>query len=391
MTSPQIALLAAFPFPARLGSQHYFGEQARALVDAGARVTLFCYASGEGAAPPGTQTVRAPRALSPRALRAGPNLGKPFADTALAGTFLRHARSAAFDAVLAHNAEAAAIALAARVAGGPPVVYVAHTLLGRELDAWFPQWLAGPVEAAGTRADRFLAARADAVLVLCQEAAEALGPHARGPIETVPPGHRNEPEPTFEQRTRACARAGVEPGKFALYTGNVERYQELPVLAAAARLAPELPVVVATHGEARFEAPNVRCVHAMPEEARALAHASAVTLVTRRRQGGFPIKLLQYMEAGCAIVAREGIADTLRHDQDAWLLPRDAGAAAFGQAMRTLQGDPERRARLGRAARETLATHHDWQALAHRTLALAEEAHRVTLRARNLARRSPPS
>ena len=69
MTAPRIALLAAFPFPAPLGSQRYFGEQARALAETGAHVTLFCYASGEGATPPGTRTVRAPRQLSPRALR----------------------------------------------------------------------------------------------------------------------------------------------------------------------------------------------------------------------------------------------------------------------------------------------------------------------------------
>jgi len=391
VTAPRIALLAAFPFPAPLGSQRYFGEQARALAEAGAHVTLFCYASGEGATPPGTRTVRAPRRLSPRALRAGPNPGKPVADVALAGTFLRRARGAAFDAVLAHNAEAAAIALAARAAGGPPVVYVVHTLLGRELDAWFPHWLAGPISAAGAHADRFFAARADAVLVLCREAAATLGPHARGPVAMLPPGHRREPEPTQAQKTRACTRAGVAPGRFALYAGNIERYQELPVLAAAARQAPELPVLVATHGAARFETPDVRCVHTTPEEARALAHASGLTLVTRRRQGGFPIKLLQYMEAGCAIVAREGIADTLQHDRDAWLLPRDAGAAAFGRALRTLHRDPERRTRLGRAARDTLAAHHDWPTLARRTLALADAARRVKLHPRKPADGSSPA
>jgi len=390
MSEPRIALLAAFPFPAPLGSQHYCAEQARALVAAGARVTIFCYASGEGAVPDGAQVVRTPRALSPRALRAGPNPGKLPADVALAATFLRRTRTEDFDVVLAHNAEAAAIALAVRAVGGPPVVYVAHTLLGRELDAWMPGWLAGAARAGGARADRLLAARADAVIALCDDAADALRPHARGPVEMLPPGHRAEPPPTREQKTRICAGAGVAPGAFALYTGNVDRYQELAVLAAAARCTPELPVLVATHGAARFETPHVRCVRVTPDEARALAHACMLALATRRRPGGFPIKLLQYMEAGCAIVAREGIAHGLSHDHNAWLLPRDASSDAFAAALRALQRDPDRRMRLGRGARQVLETRHDWSALADRTLALAEEAHRCQPTPRALATRSLP-
>ena len=389
MSGTRIALLAAFPFPAPLGSQHYCAEQAGALARAGAHVTLFCYARGEGSIPDGIRVIRSPRSLSPRALRAGPSPGKPPADLALAATFLRRSRAEDFDAVLAHNAEAAAIALAVRAVGGPPVVYVAHTLLGCELDAWAPGWLAGTARSGGALADRWLASRADAVVALCDAAAAALRPHARGPIAVLPPGHRAELPPTHEQKRRVCARAGVAPGAFALYTGNVDRYQELPVLAAAARSTPELPVLVATHGDARFETPHVRCVRVTPEEARVLAHTCSLSLVTRRRPGGFPIKLLQYMEAGCAIVACEAIAHGLTHDRDAWLVSRDAGPDAFARALRTLNRDPGRRARLGRGARATLAAHHDWSSLAPRTLALADEARGCPPAPRALATRSP--
>lgn len=388
MTEPRIALLGAFPFPAPLGSQHYCAEQARALVAAGARVTIFCYASGDGSAPERTKLVRAARALSPRAIRAGPNPAKLPADAALTATFLRDSRAEDFDAVLAHNVEAAGIALAVRALGGPPVVYVAHTLLGRELDSWVPGWFAGSARVAGACADRLFAARTDAVITLCDDAADALRPYVRGPLETSPPGHRAETPPTQEQQKHACERAGVTPGAFALYTGNVDRYQDLEVLAEAARRTPEIPVLVATHGDARFETPHVRCVRVMTEEARALAHACMLAIVTRRRPGGFPIKLLQYMEAGRAIVAREGIADGLTHDRDAWLVPRDAGPAAFARALHALREDPARRERLGRSACARLASHHDWSALANRSLALVDEARRCRRASRTLAPRS---
>ena len=95
------------------------------------------------------------------------------------------------------------------------------------------------------------------------------------------------------------------------------------------------------------------------------------------------------MEAGCAIVAREGIAHGLVHDRDAWLVPRDAGPDAFADALRVLQRDPDRRARLGRGAREALATRHAWRALARRTLALVDEARRRQPVPQALATRSP--
>ena len=80
----RLAVVAAFPFPLAQGSQIFVAEQVRALAAAGARVTLFCYGSGEGEPPEGLEIVRVPRRLSPRSLRAGPGLGKPLADAALA-------------------------------------------------------------------------------------------------------------------------------------------------------------------------------------------------------------------------------------------------------------------------------------------------------------------
>ena len=47
-------------------------------------------------------------------------------------------------------------------------------------------------------------------------------------------------------------------------------------------------------------------------EMRALIHAAQVHVCTRRRPSGFPVKLLNYMEAALPIVAYEGVAAGIR-------------------------------------------------------------------------------
>jgi glycosyltransferase involved in cell wall biosynthesis len=382
-------VLAAFPFPLAQGSQVFVRDQVRALGAAGAEVTLFCYGSGDAPTPDGLRLVRVPRALSPRPLRAGPSPGKPVADALLAGRFAGEQRRRPFAAALAHNGEAALAALAARRVAPVPVVYVAHTLLGQELDAYFPPTLAPAARWLGDALDRTIAARADAVLALSQAAERRLAPHARGPVQRVPPGLDPGPAPDRAQLEESCARLGLAPGGFALYTGNVDRYQDLDALDEAARLAPQLPIVVATHGTRRPASSRLLCRRVSPREARELSFACAVAVLPRRRPGGFPVKLLNYMEAARPIVAHQGVVDGLEHDRSAWLLPPDAPPARLSQALCALFADPARAARLGRGARAVLESRHGWAGLAARTLALARAAGRPAPR-RDAIPRTPP-
>lgn len=332
-------------------------------------MTLFCYGNGSGEPPPDLEIVATPRRLSPRTLRAGPSPGKPLADAMLAQRLVATSgRSGSFDAVLAHNGEAALTALLVRPLLRSPVVYVAHTLLRNELDAYVPRPLAGVTRRFGDAVDRGVAARANGVIALCMDAARSLGRYAGGPVEVIPPGLDPRAAPSDEEIAAACLRAGVERDAFVLYTGNVDRYQDLDALVEAARLAPELPIVVATHGERSLPGDSVRCVRTTPDEARALTHACRVAVAPRARAGGFPVKLLNYMEAGRAIVARHGIADTLVHGRSAWLIRLEAPASELATALRMLTADADLAARLGAGARRALETRHDWPSLARRTL-----------------------
>jgi glycosyltransferase involved in cell wall biosynthesis len=351
MEPVRLVSLGAFRFPAPLGSQRFAAEQAEALRAAGAEVELLAY--GPGAA----------GRLDPRKLAA---------DRALAARLAAAHRARRFDAVLAHNAEAALLALALRGRLRLPVVYVAHTLWAEEAGAWAP--LPG-IGLLGAALDRALARAADGVLALTESARRTLAPLARGPVALVPPGHTPEPPPAPADVAAACLRHGLAPDGFALYAGNLDRYQDLDVLDAAAAREPGLPLVAVTHDAraARFRRLRVIAAGSV-EEARRLTAGAAVALLPRRRAGGFPIKLLHYLAAGRAIVLRESLAGTLVHGESAWLVADDARPYAFAAALRRLAADPALRERLGAGARRVLAAQHAWPPLAERTLALVRTA-----------------
>ncbi len=91
-------------------------------------------------------------------------------------------------------------------------------------------------------------------------------------------------------------------------------------------------------------------------------HSAAIYIAPLRMGSGTRLKLLQAMAAGCAIVSTsigaQGIA--LRNGQEA-ILADDA--LSFAQAVIALLKDPDRRAALGKAARQLAQTRYDWAAI----------------------------
>ncbi len=371
----RIALVLAAPFPSHQGSQVFVAEQARALEETGADVTLFCYgATGEASrGETDLPTVRTSAAVTPQGLRSRPHPKKAIADLALARHLLRSARREPFDAVVAHNAEATAAALLVRRFLDAPVVYLAHTLLCHELPTYGRASAARALASAGGKLERFLAGRADAVVTLCEAASAALAPFARGPVECIPPGLVPGPEIGSDEQLGACKRHGLEPGAFVLYAGNVDGYQDLATLDAAAARIPETRVVVATHDAEGADFAHLEVLEiANPREVRTLLHACGAAVLPRRLPGGFPIKLLNYLEAGRPVLAHAGVAAGLTHAREAWLLPDTAGAEDWADALCLLLEDRGLARRLGAAGRAHLERHHAWPELAERTLGLLE-------------------
>jgi glycosyltransferase involved in cell wall biosynthesis len=138
--------------------------------------------------------------------------------------------------------------------------------------------------------------------------------------------------------------------------------------------------VAATHSPRRAPAPLRTIRVADADELRLLTFGAGVALLARSAAGGFPIKLLNYMEASRAIVARASVADPLEHERSGWVLDDAAPPAAWVAAVNTLLADPARAARLGAEAHRTLERAHAPAAMARALLAVIESlrANRAT-------------
>jgi glycosyltransferase involved in cell wall biosynthesis len=364
----RLALIGAFPFPLLQGSQVYLAGQANALETAGAECERLTYAS-------------LPPLLAPAHARSGPSFKKPLADAALTTALIAAHRRQPFDVVLAHNSEAAVAAILARATIRVPVVYVAHTILRYELSAYGPSRWRPALDRIGSAIDGWITRRSDGIIALSEDARSLLASKAHCAIAVIAPGLDDTPAPDAEMRRRVCQSANLSPGGFTLYAGNLDVYQDLDLLDAAASLSgtDRLPIVVATHdardGSSRY--PNLRIIELDAfDEVRALHFAAQSLVLTRRRRGGFPIKLLNYMEAGRPIVAFGRIAPGLEDGVSACLLDDDAGPEQLSRALRMLAAQPGLAASLGAAARKQLCDRHRWPRLAEQTLRFVDSVRR---------------
>ena len=408
----RLLLVGAFPYPHHQGSQIYFREQARALRNAGAGVELLTYASGLGPMEADSESDgflhhTPPAWTAPRRLNSGPAWGKPLADIALAMTLRQNIASKsgsdAYDAILTHNVEACLAALlgrAGRFAGRIPIVYCAHTLLGEELPTYarHPKrqgnpalstgrsgsWPSRPLTWLGSRIDRFLARRADGWIGLTHSAQRVMRRSSTVPGERIkPPIPDPRQNPERLDPIAIATRYGLESDGFFLYSGNLDAYQDIEILGAAAALLIEaIPdasrrptLVVASHdpsGSERIAAmAGVEFRH-VPEttEMQALLEAARAGLVMRRAEGGYPIKLANAHAAGTPSITFHAREWGLHDGQDAMVASADRPAATLAGSLLKLSGDADLVTRLGAGARRLYEAHHRPEQVAAQTLSL---------------------
>lgn len=338
-------MIGACPFPVPQGSQAHLADTARVVQSAGHEVTLAVYGYGLGEPPPDLHLARAWSPMRGGKTQAGPSWWKPLHDAALTRALRR---MPAVDILHAHNYEGLLCALAS---GRRPIVYQAHNAMADELPHYFRG--AAWVRRVGAWLDRNLPRRADAIIApherlaayLCEQGCDP------GKVFVIPPV------------LDASAFQPAEPNEGTppvLYTGNLDAYQNLPLLAGAMRRVreelPEARFVVASAEACAMEGAEHIPVHNLDALRRVLAR-EAVVACPRVSWSGYPIKLLNAMAAAQPIVACHGAAPGLTHEADALLVP-DNDAAAFAAALLRLLNDADLRRRLGRAARQRLETHH---------------------------------
>lgn len=387
----RVAIVAACPFPTLQGSQLLIRRLAHGLRARGHEVVVVTYAEGLEEALAGIRVERIQRIPGCRALGSGPRPAKLVLDGALFLRLWRVLRTGGVDLVHAHNYEAALIGLAAGRLAGVPVIYHSHNALAEELPTYFRGRLARRLaRMLGQAVDREVPRRADHCIAICRELVGFLHAHGVGAraLDMIAPGGSPEefPPRSVAEVAGIRARFGFGARPLLLYTGNLDAYQNLELLLASigrvrARM-PEALLVLATHATPRdlsraLRRPpdGVRLISTASFAAvRDLVQAADIALCPRREWSGFPMKLLNYMAAGKAVVVSAGSAKAVRHGVNGWIV-HDRSAAAYATAIVELLENPTLRAALGAAARRTVEDEYGWE----RMIDQVEETYRRVL------------
>jgi glycosyltransferase involved in cell wall biosynthesis len=364
----KVVMVAACPFPFPQGSQILIGQLSEALDRRGHQVDLVAYHWGAGQPPAGIGIHRVPALPGMGPIQAGPSWRKPLLDVLLTQRILRVVHDRDGEVIHTHNIEGLLAALLVRRLTGVPVVYHVHNAMGPELHTYFSnrlgRWAGG---LAGRWADAHLPLRADHCIVLVEEAAAYFRQRGVKRLAIVPPGI------DFEPGDAAQAREQLGDGPLVVYSGNLDRYQDLDLLLEAFRLVldamPDSRLVVSTsanpgkiRGHAQAKGIGARTVFLTANEFDSVRHllaAADVTVCPRQVCLGFPIKLLNYMAAGKSIVASAGSACNLRHLENSWIV-QNGDISGMAAAIVALLKDPGLAQELGKGARRTVRTKHNW-------------------------------
>jgi glycosyltransferase involved in cell wall biosynthesis len=439
----RLLLVGAFPYPQSHGSQIYFQEQAIALRSLGVEISLLTYGAGKKLRPAaedaedddnpetenrgkreievaehwraldGFEHLRSPEWTAPSSLRSGPSWAKPLADLGLAMT-LRNAlasesRHGAYDAILTHNAEATLCALKVLPRRRPPILYCAHTLLAKELPTYLKESkskaflnqtsltptigrVAKVLDRFGHRIDRALAENAEGWIALTRSSERFMRHFSNAPGMLIPPA---VPDPLTGclalEPARTARRYGLEPGRFLLYSGNLDAYQELDILAAVAGKRtrgnragghPALRLVIASHAPRKDAGsndaiPGVEFLHVESSaEMQALLASARASLLMRRAEGGFPIKLVNSLASRTPVIAFHGQEWGLEHERNGLICSPARPVESMVAAIDRLERDDGLTARLATGARELYLRRHRPEPAARRVLELVEEVRR---------------
>jgi glycosyltransferase involved in cell wall biosynthesis len=329
----------AGPYPAFRGSQVLVAQLVAGLRDRGHAVDVVSYGSW-------------------LAERPGFHPGRVPLDLALIAKLWRAVRAKPVDVVHAHNYEAGAAASIVGRLTGVPFVFHGHSAMADEM----PLYARGAhgkriLSRVGGALDRTVPRLAAACLAVTEELAGALRRSGARRVRWLPPVLRPSDDgaatPADESSTPTVA-----------YAGNLDAYQNLDALwrafAVVRRRVPAARLIVVSHPDARRAAarlvrpglpPAVEIVYASSyEEVRARLAEAHVLVAPRSESTGYPMKLLNYMAVGKAIVATAGGAKGLRDGETARVV-RDHDPHEFAAAIGDLLENPSERRRLGAAVR----------------------------------------
>ena len=361
--APRILLISPQPFFQWRGSPLRVRFDAQALAELGYAVDLLVMPVGADLPLPGVTLHRAANIIRAKYLPIGPSLPKAILDLALyfkAAALARRHRYAVIHGI--EDAGPIAAVLARR--HGARMIFEKHS----DPASYKKGFLRNLVMAAYRRVERFSIRRADAVIgtgPALVEQARALAPGK--PVHHIfdIPSSLVEADPARAAAARARlnlpgdAVLALYVGSFAVYQGLDLLFRSLPAALAAdprlqvaivggspAEIAARRRELAAGGGAERVHFPG----HIPPDDLPHLLAAADILLSPRIAGRNTPLKLLDYLKAGRAVVACDNPANRLILDEsNARLVAPEP--AAFAGGIAALAADAGLRERLGAAGR----------------------------------------
>ncbi len=398
MNSLKIAIVAACPFPYPRGTPIRIFRIAEALAHRGHKVHVVTYHLGQNTGPVPFKIHRIPEIKTYQKCSPGPTYQKLLlVDSLLALKLLRVLQKHRIDVIHAHHYEGLLVAAAVQKLTNHPVIYDAHTMLQSELPFYglglskkIKQW-------AGHYLDRQLPKLADYTISVTEDIEQKLIQEAGLAPEKITTITNGVEYDHFDLNPEAQPPRQTE-GKTLLFTGNLAAYQGIELMLQALREVlnrrPDVDLRIVSNSPFDAYEPlakklGIRAqIDIVPSDFQSLPGHFAradIALNPRVDCDGIPLKLLNYMAAGKAIVSFAGSAKAIKHNETG-LVVENGNTRAFAQAIGRLLAEPGLLQQLGANAKKQVKAKYTWEIMAKKT----EEVYEPVCRARQ-PRPLPPA
>jgi glycosyltransferase involved in cell wall biosynthesis len=369
----KILMVAPQPFYAERGTPMNIRLMCRALGEAGHRVDLVVLPGGRDIPLAGVRILRVPNLLGVRSIPIGFSLRKLFFDLVMFPWLAHLCRKNSYDVIHGIEEGGFMAVLLGRKFGIASVFDMDSSLSGQLSSLAFVRrtFLAGWI----ARLEKKAMAGSDLVITVCSALTEKAARLAPGTpivqIEDIPLQTDSEPDPENRQAAEECMRVhGILPGRYILYTGNLEQYQGIDLLLAAWKTAlsgfsrrdRDLKLVIVGGPPARAEQYRNEAdrqnlggsvIFTGPRSAGEMAswmRHSALLVSPRSGGDNTPLKIYTYMAAGRPLLATNRRTHTqVLDDRVAFLAEPDA--ESFGTMIVSIFQEPGAAAEKAHRAR----------------------------------------
>jgi glycosyltransferase involved in cell wall biosynthesis len=367
----KIAVVAACPFPYPRGTPLRILRMAEALIARGHEVHVVTYHLGQKMDGLPFQIHRIPPIATYHKYSPGPTYQKVLLlDTLLSRLLFKVVREQQVDLIHAHHYEGMLASLPVARLARIPLVFDIHTLLSTELPHYPVGLPASVLRRLGNLFDHWLPPKADHIVAVTKTIRERLISEIGIPESRVTTVYTGIEADHFAARPDSLSET---ESTSLIYDGNLAPYQGIDLMLRAFRRVldrrPSVTLKLITNSPLAPYSGLIdsldlkRSLEILPADYFKLPyqlHSAMIALSPRVECDGLPLKVLNYMATGRAIVAFESSAEILVHEKTGLVIP-NGDVEAFASSILRLLDEPDLARRLGAEACSNVMEFFIWE------------------------------